>query len=144
MEGAGKALSGGNQFASLHPADIGAQLANALYGSKFQEGQGNLEQQFNLISMGLGGAGTAGNAALNASGQELGAIRYLPNYNQTYANVTGAAALGAGLYGAGQQAGWWTGNPAVTNPGLGAGLGGAAGWGAGAGGGGWGVGLGGS
>ncbi len=111
MAGAKGALSGGNAFASLHPADIGAQLANALYGSKFQEGQGALDQQFNLISMGLGGAGTAGNAALNASGQELNAIRYLPQYNTTYANIAGGAALGAGLYGGYQN--WLS-----TQPGL--------------------------
>jgi hypothetical protein len=104
MAGSKKALSGGNAFASLHPADIGAQLANALYGSKFQEGQANMNQGFNLISMGLGGAGTTGNAALNASGQELNAIRMLPGYNQTYANIAGGAAGLASTYGALNQA----------------------------------------
>jgi hypothetical protein len=116
MRGSKAALSGGNQFAALHPADIGAQLANALYGSKFQEGQANLDQQFNLISMGLGGAGTAGNAALTASGQQLGAIGYLPQYNQTYANIVGGAALGTGLYGALNQAGVFSSQPAWTMP----------------------------
>ena len=117
MRGSKAALSGGNAFASMHPADIGAQLANALYGSKFQEGQANLSQQFNLMSMGMGGAGTAGNAALTASGQQLQAIGYMPNYNQTYANVVGGAALGAGIYGAGNPAGWFS-SPALT-PGVG-------------------------
>ncbi len=104
MRAAEKMLSGGNLSAALSPADIGAQLANALYGSKFQEGQANLAQQFNLISMGLGGAGTAGNAALGASQNELRAIGYLPQYNQTYANVMGGLAGGASLYGALNQA----------------------------------------
>lgn len=111
MGGAKKALSGGNQFAAMHPADIGAQLANALYGSKFQEGQANLNQQFNLMNMGLGGAGTAGNAALNASGQQLQAIGYMPNYNQTYANIAGGAAGLSSLYGAYNQ--WQAGQPGL-------------------------------
>src|SRR5512135_1291444 len=110
MAGAKKALSGGNAFASMNPADIGAQLANALYGSKFQEGQANLNQNFNLISMGLGGAGTTGNAALTASGQQLNAIGMLPQYNQTYANIAGGAAGLASIYGATNQAGWFNGS----------------------------------
>jgi hypothetical protein len=111
MRGSEQQMAGGNQFAALHPADIGAQLANALYGSKFQEGQGNLNQQFNLMSMGLGGAGTAGNAAVGASGQQLQAISYLPNYNQTYANVVGGAAGLSSLYGAYNQ--WQAGQPGL-------------------------------
>lgn len=121
MQAAKKMLSGGNLSAALSPADIGAQLANALYGSKFQEGQANLQQQFNLISMGLGGAGTAGNAALGASQNELRAIGYLPQYNQTYANIVGAGAGAASLYGALNQAGYFSKPPlqlgqSITNP----------------------------
>jgi hypothetical protein len=98
---AGKtALSGGNPFQLFSPADIGAMLANAKYGSKFQEGQAAFGQSMNLINMGLGGAGTTGNAALNASGQQLNAIGMLPNYNQTYANIAGAAAGASSVYGA--------------------------------------------
>lgn len=118
MAGSKQALSGGNAFASLNPADVGSQLANALYGSKFQEGQANLNQQFNLMSMGMGGAGTAGNSALNASGNELQAIGMLPRYNQTYANIAGGAAGLASLYGATNQA--WPqlfGRPGTTNTG---------------------------
>ena len=100
MAGSKQALSGGNPFAAMHPADVGAQLANALYGSKFQEGQANLNQQFNLMSMGLGGAGTAGNAALTASGNQLGAIGMMPNYNTGYANIVGAGAGLSSIYGA--------------------------------------------
>lgn len=120
------ALSGGNAFAALNPADIGAQLANALYGSKFQQGQANLDQQFNLISMGLGGAGSSGNAALDASRNQLQAIGYMPNYNQTYANIAGGAAGAASIYGAGRNAGWFS-NPygAAIAPG---GTSGSAGW----------------
>jgi len=103
MRGSKAAMSGGNQFASMNPTDVGAQLANALYGSKFQEGQANINQQFNLMSMGLGGSGTAGNAAVGASQQQLQAIGYMPNYNSTLANVAGAAAGGASLYGAYDQ-----------------------------------------
>jgi hypothetical protein len=111
QRGSKKATEGGNPFASLNPADIGAQLANALYGSKFQEGQANLGQQFNLISMGLGGAGTTGNAALQASQNQLGAIGYLPQYNTTYANVMGGLAGAASLYGAYNQ--WAANQPAA-------------------------------
>lgn len=100
MAGSKAAMSGGNQFASMHPADVGTLLANALYGSKFQEGQGALDQSFNLINMGLGGAGTAGSAAVNASGQQLGAIGYMPNYNPAAANIFGAAAGASSVFGA--------------------------------------------
>jgi len=99
MAGSKAALSGGNAYASLHPADIGAQLANALYGSRFAEGQANIDQQFNLMGMALGGAGTAGSGAMTAAGQQLGAIGFLPGYNQTYANIAGGAAAGASVYG---------------------------------------------
>ena len=111
MRGSKQAMAGGNAFAGLHPADVGAQLANALYGSKFQEGQANLNQQFNLMSMGLGGAGTAGNAALGAAGNQLSAIGNMANYNQTFANLAGASAGIAGLYGAYQS--WLAGQPGL-------------------------------
>jgi hypothetical protein len=111
MRGSKAAMSGGNQFASMNPADVGAQLANALYGSKFQEGQAGINQQFNLMSMGLGGSGTAGNAAVGASQQQLQAIGYMPNYNSTLANVAGGAAGAASLYGAYNQ--WQMGQPGL-------------------------------
>ena len=121
LAGAKKMMSGGNFLSAMSPADIGAQLANALYGSKFQESQANIEQMMNAINMGLGGSGQAGNAALTASGNQLNAIGYLPKYNTTYANIVGGAAGLASIYGAGQQAGWFTpgltpGAP-VTSPG---------------------------
>jgi hypothetical protein len=123
MAGAKKALSGGNFASMLAPSDIGAQLANALYGSKFQQGQANVNQMLNLTSMGLGGAGSAGNAALGASGNELKAIGYMPHYNQTYANVVGGLAGGASIYGAYKN--WLAaqpqpfGTPVWTDPGFG-------------------------
>ena len=104
MQGSKKALSGGNPFASLNPADVGAQLANALYGSKFAEGQAGLQQNFNLMGMALGGSGQAGNAALTASGNQLQAIGFMPRYDPTYANIVGGAAGAAGVYGAINQA----------------------------------------
>ena len=111
MRGSKSAMAGGNAFASLNPADVGSQLANALYGSKFQEGQANINQQYNLMNMGLGGSGTAANAGLTATGNQLGAIAGLPNYNTTLANVAGAASGVASLYGAYQS--WLAGQPGL-------------------------------
>ncbi len=103
LAGTKSARAGGNVLSGLSPSDIGAQLANALYGSKFQESQAGIDQTMNLMSMALGGAGTAGSGALDASRQQLGAIGYMPNYNTTYANVMGGVSGLAGLYGAYQQ-----------------------------------------
>ena len=94
------ALSGGNAMASMNPADLGAQLANALYGSKFAEGQANIDQKFNLMGMAMGGAGTAGSSAMGAAQNQLNTIGYLPGYNQTYANVVGGLAGASSIYGA--------------------------------------------
>ncbi len=115
LAGSKRAMSGGNVSAELSTSDIGAQLANALYGSKFQEGQADINQKMNLMSMALGGAGTTGNAALTAAGQQLGAINYMPNYNQTLANVSGAAAGAGSIWGAYQQ---WAANQAGLQPGM--------------------------
>lgn len=101
--GAAGATRGGNFFASLHPAQIGAQLANALYGSRFQEGQASIDQSLNLMSMGLGGAGTAGSGALTAAGSQLQSIGYLPNYNKTLAMASGIGSLAGAGYGAFSQ-----------------------------------------
>lgn len=94
------ATRGGNPFATLHPAQIGAQLANALYGSRFQEGQANIDQAFGLMSMGLGGAGTSGSGALTAAGSQLRSIGFLPNYNPTLAMISGIGSLAGSAYGA--------------------------------------------
>jgi len=117
MAGSKAALSGGNAYASLHPADIGAQLANALYGSRFAEGQANIDQQFNLMGMALGGSGTAGSGALGSAQQQLGAINFLPQYNPTYANVAGGLAGAASLYGMLNKYGLFSSASPVGNPG---------------------------
>lgn len=112
------ALSGGNVNATLTPSDIGAQLADALYGSKYREGQADINEKMNHFSMALGGAGASGNAALNASGQNLNAIRYLPAYNQNYANVVGGLSAAATVYGGLNQAyPQLFGQPGTTNTG---------------------------
>ncbi len=103
LAGSKAARAGGNVLSGLSPSDIGAQLANALYGSRFQEAQAGIDQTMNLMSMALGGAGTAGSGALEASRQQLGSIGYLPNYNTTYANVMGGLSGVAGLYNAYQN-----------------------------------------
>lgn len=99
------AVMGGNKSSLFSASDMGAHLANAMYGSKFQEGMANIDQSRNLMSMALGGAASSGSGALNASAQELGAIRYFPQYNPTYANVAGGLAGAAGVYGAMNNAG---------------------------------------
>lgn len=99
LEGGKRAVAGGNVNAGLTPEDIGSKLAAALYGSKYREGQADLLSKINFMSMAAGGAGDAGNAALNASGMNLGAIRYLPDYNKTYANIVGGASAAATIYG---------------------------------------------
>lgn len=100
MEASKRALSGGNAFADLHPADAGAKLADALWGSKYAEAQGSFNQNLNLLNMALGGSGMAGNSAMQAAGGQLQAIGHLPNYNQTYANIAGGAAGLSSIYGA--------------------------------------------
>jgi hypothetical protein len=107
LAGTKQARTGGNVMSGMSTGDIGAALANALYGSKFQEAQGSIDQTMNLMSMALGGAGTAGSGALAASSNQLQAIGYMPNYNPTYANVAGGLAGAAGIYGTGLNAGLW-------------------------------------
>jgi len=106
------ALSGGNFASTMNPADLGAQLANALYGSRFAEGQANIDQQFNLMGMALGGAGTAGSGALGAAQNQLQTIGFMPNYNPTYANIMGGLAGASSIYGAFNQYGGF-GRPTV-------------------------------
>lgn len=103
LAGTKQAREGGNVLSGLSPSDIGAQLANALYGSKFQESMAGIDQTMNLMSMALGGAGTAGSGALEASANQMRAIGYMPNYNPTLAGVSGGLSAAAGLYGAYQN-----------------------------------------
>jgi len=111
LRGTKGAVAGGNVNAAMEPADIGTALANALYGSKFSEGQADIGQKMNLMNMAMGGAGTAGNAGLQAAGNQLGAISYLPNFNQGLANVSGAVSGLSSVYGSYEN--WLT-----TQPGL--------------------------
>lgn len=117
MRGSKSALSGGNAYATMHPADIGAKLANALWGSKFTEGQADIENRLGLMSTIMGGSAQAGNVGLSAAGANLQAIQSLPQYNKDYANVVGAASIGASIYGGLNQAGVFNpsqpGNPGV-------------------------------
>ena len=99
MRASKSALSGGNAFSMLHPAEIGSKLANALWGSKYTEGQADIENRLGLMSAIMGGSAMAGNAGLQVAGNQLGAIQHLPNYNETYANIVGGASLGASVYG---------------------------------------------
>jgi hypothetical protein len=114
LAGTKQARAGGNVMAGMSTGDIGAQLANALYGSKFQESMAGVDQMMNLMSMALGGAGTAGGGALEASRQQLGAIGYMPNYNPAYANTVGGLAGLAGIYGTMNQAGVFNTTPTQT------------------------------
>ena len=99
----------GNMNSTMNPAQMGQVLADAMTGSRVQQGMATVNQANSLMNMGLGGAGQAGNAAVGAAGNNLQAISMLPNYNPTYAGILGAASAAGSLYGAGKQAGWWNG-----------------------------------
>jgi len=111
-QGTKGAALGGNIGASMAtPTDMGATLARSLYGSRITEATGALEEQDKLLGMSLGQSQVAGSGSLSAFGNALGNIPLMQNYNSTYGNVVGALNLGASLYGAGQQAGLFSGNP---------------------------------
>lgn len=105
--GAKGAVAGGNAFSTMNPAQMGQVLADAMTGSRVQQGMATVNQANTLMQMGLGGAGQAGNAAVGAAGNNLNAISMLPNYNPTYAAVLGGVNAAGTIYGAGKQAGWW-------------------------------------
>lgn len=136
MEAKG-AVKGGNIASTLNPAQMGAALADAMMGSRVQQGMATVNQANTLMQMGLGGAAQTGNQAVQSAGLNLQGISMLPDYNPTYAAVLGAANLAGTVYGAGKQKGWWGGgqqpnsNASVANafasqPGMGG-----AGWGGG-------------
>jgi hypothetical protein len=93
------AAQGGNLGATVSPSDIGKQLANAMWGSRVQEGLGRVDQMNNLIAMALGQTGRTGSAATNAAGQQLQAISMMPNYNPTYATILGLGNVAGAGYG---------------------------------------------
>jgi hypothetical protein len=111
--GAKRNVAGGNLASALNPAQMGQILADAMTGSRVQQGMATVNQANSLMSMGLGGAGQAGNAAVGAAGNNLQAISMLPNYNPTYAAVLGGVNAAGSIYGAGKQSGWW-GQPNTT------------------------------
>lgn len=105
--GAKATVAGGNINSTLNPAQMGQILADAMTGSRVQQGMATINQANSLMSMGLGGAGQTGNAAIGAAGNNLQAIGMLPNYNPTYAAVLGGVNAAGTIYGAGKQKGWW-------------------------------------
>ena len=102
-------VAGGNLASTMNPAQMGQLLADAMTGSRVQQGMATVNQANSLMNMGLGGAGQTGNAAIGAAGNNLQAIGMLPNYNQTYAAVLGGVNAAGSIYGAGKQSGWWGG-----------------------------------
>lgn len=103
-------VAGGNAFSTMNPAQMGQVLADAMTGSRVQQGMATVNQANTLMSMGLGGAAQTGNAAVGAAGNNLQAISMLPNYNPTYAAVLGGVNAAGSIYGAGKQGGWWDTN----------------------------------
>jgi hypothetical protein len=108
-------VAGGNLNSTMNPAQMGQILADAMTGSRVQQGMATINQANSLMSMGLGGAGQTGNAAIGAAGNNLQAIGMLPNYNPTYAAVLGGVNAAGSIYGAGKQSGWWDKSPAGFN-----------------------------
>jgi hypothetical protein len=128
------AQAGGNAGAGLIPPGYGAELARAMMGSRVTEKMGGLEESMNLMTMGVGGGTEAGSAAMGAGRSSLQAIGMMPQYNTDLANVLMAANTAGSVYGAGSQAGWWGGNPAVSGgvaAGMAGGDAGLRGWGGG-------------
>lgn len=105
--GAKGAVAGGNAFSTMNPAQMGQVLADAMTGSRVQQGMATVNQANTLMQMGLGGAAQSGNAAIGAAGNNLNAISMMSNYNPTYATVLGVASGAGTVYGAGKRAGWW-------------------------------------
>lgn len=96
-------VAGGNLASTLNPAQMGALLADAMTGSRVNQGMATVQQANTLMQMGLGGAAQTGNQAVNAAGLNLQGISMLPNYNPTYAAVLGGLNLAGTAYGAWKQ-----------------------------------------
>jgi hypothetical protein len=107
--GAKRAVAGGNAFATMNPAQMGATLADAMMGSRVSQGMATVNQANTLMQMGLGGAAQTGNQAVQSAGLNLQGIGMLPNYNPTYAAILGGVNAAGTIYGAGKQGGWWGG-----------------------------------
>lgn len=108
--------SGGNAFATMNPAQMGSVLADAMMGSRVNQGMATVNQANTLMSMGLGGAAQTGNQAVQSAGLQLQGIGMLPNYNPTYAAILGGVNAAGTIYGAGKQGGWWGQGAGLTQP----------------------------
>lgn len=91
--------AGGNMDLQV-PADYGKRLARALMGSRVNESMAKLGETLDLLNTGMGGAGAAGSTAMTAGATSIDALRMMPQYNKTAANIFGIGAAGAGIYGA--------------------------------------------
>lgn len=104
------ASQGGNLGAQVgSPQAYGSRLAQAMFSNRIDEAQGNVEQMDKLMGFSLGLGSQAGSSSMAATGNALGAIPYMKNYNSTYANVLGALNAAGSIYGAGKSAGWFGG-----------------------------------
>ena len=108
-----RTVAGGNAAATMNPAQMGSLLADAMMGSRVNQGMATINQANTLMQMGLGGAAQTGNQAVNSAGLNLRAISMLPEYNPTYAGVLAAANAAGTVYGVGKQQNWWGGGNAA-------------------------------
>jgi len=101
MADAGTAIlqTGGNYQKALTPQEMGAQIANELYGSRTSEAFSGIEQQIKGMSMLTGQGVQAGSFGLGLEESRMDALRMMPNYNQTYATILGIGNLGGAIYG---------------------------------------------
>ena len=112
--GARQAAGGGNFAAQqMDPSNYGARIAQALYSSRVNESQANIEQMDKTLGFMTGQAQETGSGSLAAMSNQLGAIPYMRAYDPTYANVIAALNAGASVYGAGNQAGWFNSKPSI-------------------------------
>lgn len=104
------ATQAGNVGATLaSPSEMGTSIARALYGSRIAEASGAIEERDKMLGFSAGQSQTAGSGALGAFGNTLQNIPLMQNFNSTSANLLGALNLGTSLYGAGTQAGLFSG-----------------------------------
>ena len=108
--------AGGNAASTLNPAQMGSILADAMMGSRVNQGMATVNQANTLMQMGVGGAAQTGNEAVRSAGLQLQGIGMLPNYNPTYAAILSGVNAAGTIYGAGKQGGWWGGGDALQQP----------------------------
>ncbi len=112
-----KAAGGGNLGAQQAMGQgYGQKLAQAMFSSRINEAQGNVEQMDKLLGMTTGAAQQAGSASLAAESNAMGAIPFMRQYDPTYATMVGALNAGGVAYGAANQAGLFNKPPANNVP----------------------------